>query len=182
MKIKDTNIEGLFLFEGVNFMDNRGELIKPFSLNFFTDIQSHINLDIKEIWFTKSIKNVIRAMHFQVGLNACEKIVSVINGSVIDVVLDMRPQSKSFGKWYEIELNDTKGLSLYIPIGCAHGYKVLENETITMYLATDIHDAKNDTGILWNSFGYNWKIDNPILSKKDLLLTPMSEFNLETIV
>ncbi len=69
--------------------------------------------------------------------------------------------------WFDIELNDKTSKTLYIPKGCAHGYKVLKNDTITMYMATETHDAKNDLGIRWNSFGYNWGIDNPVLSDKD---------------
>jgi dTDP-4-dehydrorhamnose 3,5-epimerase/CDP-3, 6-dideoxy-D-glycero-D-glycero-4-hexulose-5-epimerase len=178
MKITEQCIEGLFLIEGLSFSDNRGALLKPFSKSFFGEMYPQINLNIKEVWFTKSERNVIRAMHLQTGEKACEKIVSVINGAVIDVILDLRPQSISYRQWFEIELTDKNSQSLYIPIGCAHGYKVLADNTITMYLATEVFDPKNDTGIRWDSFGYDWGVENPILSEKDLLLKPMTEFRL----
>tara|TARA_B100001059_G_C17631998_1_gene474911 strand:+ start:110 stop:637 length:528 start_codon:yes stop_codon:yes gene_type:complete len=170
MRIKKTKIDGLFLIEGLHFFDERGQLLKPFSESFKENSPHLINTTFKEVWFTKSHKNVIRAMHLQTGVLACEKLVSVINGGVLDVILDVRKESKTFGEYLSFELNDTKSKSLYIPKGCAHGYKVLKNNTITMYMATEIHDPKNDTGIKWDSFGFNWDIDNPIISERDKIL------------
>ena len=173
--IRKTKIEGLYIFEGLLFSDIRGDLIKPFSKTFFTDFPIDINIDIKETWFTKSKKNVIRAMHLQIGPKACEKIVSVINGAVLDVILDIRKDSPTYGKTFEVELNDINNKVLYIPKGCAHGYRVLEDNTITMYMATETHDPENDIGIRWDSFGYDWNLKNPILSDKDLKLPKLGE-------
>jgi dTDP-4-dehydrorhamnose 3,5-epimerase/CDP-3, 6-dideoxy-D-glycero-D-glycero-4-hexulose-5-epimerase len=168
-RIKKTTIEGLYLIEGFSFSDLRGTLIKPFSMSFFEDDFDE-DLNFKEVWFTKSNKDVIRAMHLQVGEFACEKLVSVINGAVLDVVLDIRKNSPTYGKWYEIELNDKNNYALYIPKGCAHGYKVLIDNSVTLYMGTEINIPKDDVGIRWDSFGYNWNIENPILSEKDLNL------------
>lgn len=169
MKIKETKIKGLFIVHGLNFSDLRGILIKPFSTNFFED-ELNINLKFKETWFTKSHKGVIRAMHLQIGEFACEKLVSVINGAVLDVVLDLRKESKTYGEWFEFELSDNIPIALYIPKGCAHGYKVLKDNSITMYMATEVNVPKDDIGIRWDSFGYNWESENPILSEKDKML------------
>lgn len=174
-RIKETEIESLLIIEGLNFNDNRGSLIKPFSELFFNS-QLALNLHFKEVWFTKSHKNVIRAMHLQMGPNACEKLVSVIQGAVIDVVLDIRETSKTFGKWFEIELKEEETKALYIPKGCAHGYKVIRENTVTMYMATDINVPKCDVGIRWDSFGYNWKTENPIISQRDMELPSLSDF------
>lgn len=174
MKINETNIAGLFLIEALRFEDLRGELIKPFNFDQYSKLD--VNLDFKETWFTKSKKDVIRAMHLQIEEMACEKLVSVINGSVVDVVLDLRPNSKTYGNYFEIELNDKAPKALYIPQGCAHGYRVLENNTITMYKATKVHSAKHDLGIKWDSFGYDWKIKDPILSDKDLNLIEFKDY------
>ena len=174
MKIEETNIAGLFLIEALRFEDLRGELIKPFNFDQYSKID--VNLDFKETWFTKSKKDVIRAMHLQIEEMACEKLVSVINGSVVDVVLDLRPNSETYGNYFEIELNDKTPKALYIPQGCAHGYRVLENNTITMYKATKIHSAKHDLGIKWDSFGYDWNIKDPILSDKDLNLIEFKDY------
>ena len=167
MRIETTNIDGLLVIEGLNFSDDRGKLLKPFSESFLKDSPQVINTSFKEVWFTKSHKNVIRAMHLQTGVHACEKIVSVIHGEVLDVILDVRESSRTFGQYLSFELNEFNSRSLYIPKGCAHGYKVLKDNTITMYMATDIHDSQNDIGIRWDSFGFNWDIENPIISDRD---------------
>lgn len=174
MKITETKIAGLYIIEALRFEDLRGVLIKPFNFDKYRELD--VNLEFKETWFTKSKKNVIRAMHLQIKEMACEKLVSVINGSVIDVILDLRRESKTFGQFFEIELNDKTPIALYIPKGCAHGYRVLEDNTITMYCATKVHSADHDLGIKWDSFGYDWKIDNPILSDKDKRLIDFKDF------
>lgn len=175
MKISETYIPGLLLMETFKFNDLRGSLIKPFSLSFWVN-QNNVNLTFKETWFTISQKNVIRAMHLQVGEYACEKLVSVIQGAVIDVVLDIRKDSPTYGSFFEVELNDKNPKAIYIPQGCAHGYKVLADNTITMYMATEINVPKDDVGIKWDSFGYDWKTSNPIISQKDQDLPPFKLF------
>jgi dTDP-4-dehydrorhamnose 3,5-epimerase/CDP-3, 6-dideoxy-D-glycero-D-glycero-4-hexulose-5-epimerase len=174
MKINETSIKGLYVIDVLKFEDLRGELIKPFNFDNYSKLD--MNLDFKETWFTKSKKNVIRAMHLQINEMACEKLVSVINGAVLDVVLDLRKDSTTFGKYFEIELNDRTPKAIYIPKGCAHGYKVLEENTITLYKATKVHSAEHDLGIKWDSFGYDWKIENPILSEKDMNLIGFNNY------
>lgn len=167
MTIEKTVIDGIYIIDGFRFDDLRGSLIKPFSKSFFKESGLELNLDFKETWFTKSHKDVIRAMHLQIGEFACEKLVTVIQGGVIDVILDIRKESGSFGQTFEIELNENNSKAIYIPKGCAHGYKVLVENTLTMYMATEVNVPKDDVGIRWNSFGYKWNLDNPILSLKD---------------
>jgi dTDP-4-dehydrorhamnose 3,5-epimerase len=166
MEIEDAEIEGLYIVHGLNFPDLRGSLIKPFSKSFF-EKKSSLNLNFKETWFTKSHTGVIRAMHLQVGEFSCEKLISVIQGAVLDVVLDIRKDSKTYGQWLDFELSEENPISLYIPKGCAHGYKVLKEKSITMYMATEVNIPKDEMGIRWDSFGYDWKIENPIISERD---------------
>lgn len=168
--MEDCILEGIKVVEGVRFQDLRGELIKPYSAAFFNDA---CNLEFKETWFTKSHKGVIRGMHLQVEPYACEKYVSCIQGKIVDVLLDIRNNSPTFGKYFSIELSEDEIKGVYIPKGIAHGYKVIE-DSIVMYMATDINRKEYDIGIRWNSFGYDWKIDAPIISEKDMLLP---EFN-----
>ncbi|NLH00271.1 MAG: dTDP-4-keto-6-deoxy-D-glucose epimerase, partial [Chloroflexi bacterium] len=176
MKIEETTIEGLLILKDLpTFKDSRGKLFKPYSSSFFTD-EKNLNIGIKEVWFTFSKRDVIRGMHLQIGEFACEKIVSVIKGKLQDVILDLRKGSKTFRKVFELAIGEEDSKAIYIPKGCAHGYRVLEDDTITMYMATDIHSQKDDVGIRWNSFGYDWKIENPILSEKDLLLPTLEDF------
>lgn len=174
MRISQTPIDGLYVIQGLRFPDNRGELLKPFSETFFAELPE-FNINIKETWFTKSHKDVVRGMHMQLGEYASEKLVSVISGHLIDVILDTRKESPTYGKVFDIELSGDIPLTIYIPIGCAHGYKVLKNNTITMYMAMQNHDSKGDTGVNWNSIDYDWAIENPIVSKKDIELPPFKE-------
>lgn len=175
MKCLETEIEGLFVVDFKIFQDNRGRLIKPFSMPALAN--RGLNCDFKETWFTESKKDVIRAMHMQVGTPPCAKLVSVVRGGVTDVVLDTRKDSKTYGRYFEIELTSSNGLALYIPAGCAHGYKVLVDSTLTMYMATAVHSAEDDVGYRWDSFGYNWKLPTPILSDRDKVLPPFLKEN-----
>src|SRR5688572_15616152 len=113
MKIEKTPIEGLLVIGLNSFTDNRGSLLKPFSSSFFEGYD--VNLDFKESWFTFSNRNVIRGMHLQTGAHATEKLVSVIKGSVIDVILDLREASPTYGEFFEILLDAKSPRSLYIP-------------------------------------------------------------------
>ena len=182
MKIEETSIEGLFILKDLpSFKDIRGKLFKPYSSSFFAN-EKNLNSEMKELWFTFSKRDVIRGMHLQIGEFACEKIVSVIKGKLQDVIIDLRKDSKTFRQVFELVIEEQDNKAIYIPKGCAHGYRVLEDDTITMYMATDIHSQKDDVGIRWNSFGYDWKIENPILSEKDSLLPTLEEFlNIYTI-
>ena len=177
MKFSSTPINGLYIIELNPFNDLRGQLIKPFnSFQYKQGAPTDINVDIKEVWFTKSNLNVIRAMHLQVGELACEKIVSVIRGKVMDVILDIREDSPTYGSVFSIELSEDFPKSVYIPIGCAHGYKVLQDESVVMYLSTQDHSGKDDIGIRYDSFGYDWQLENPIISEKDANLPVFGEY------
>ncbi|MEG1555279.1 MAG: dTDP-4-dehydrorhamnose 3,5-epimerase family protein [Bacteroidales bacterium] len=177
MKFTKTNIEGLYTISLHPFNDLRGELLKPFnSITYAKEAPENIRTDIKEVWFTKSKLNVIRAMHLQVGEWACEKIVSIIRGKVHDVILDIREGSPTYGQTFDIILSEEQPTALYIPIGCAHGYRVLEDQSIVMYLSTQDHSAKDDVGIRYDSFGFNWQIETPILSEKDRNLPPFGNY------
>ncbi|MDR2125395.1 MAG: dTDP-4-dehydrorhamnose 3,5-epimerase family protein [Prevotellaceae bacterium] len=177
MNFIKTDIEGLYVIEIEPFLDNRGQLFKPFTSSFYlNNSYNDINVNIKEVWFTKSKLDVIRAMHLQTGEFACEKIVSIISGKVHDVILDIRKESATYGKIFDIELSDSCPKTLYIPIGCAHGYRVLSNNAIVMYMATQEHSAKDDVGIRYDSFGFDWGIENPIISERDAKLPPFVKY------
>ena len=177
MEFSKTNIEGLYLIQIKPFNDLRGQLYKPFNAyTFAANAPAGINTDIKEVWFTKSKLNVIRAMHLQVGELACEKIVSIIRGKVHDVILDIREDSPTYGQVFEYVMDEQNPVALYIPIGCAHGYRVLQDESIVMYMSTQDHSGKDDVGIKYDSFGFDWGITDPILSEKDKNLPPFGEY------
>ena len=102
------------------------------------------------------------------------KIISVLNGNILDVVLDLRKKSKTFGKYFHINLSEYSDLSIFIPVGFAHGFLSLENNTQVIYFVDSDYNPELDTGIRYNSFGYDWKIKDPILSERDM---NFNEFN-----
>ncbi|WP_227938056.1 dTDP-4-dehydrorhamnose 3,5-epimerase family protein [Alkalihalobacillus deserti] len=166
MEINRTNIEGLYVLKYKKYDDLRGELRKPYCFDEFQNNTINANI-FKEVWFTSSKLDVIRGMHYQSGEKACEKLVSCIKGKVLDVILDLRNDSATYGEYFSIKLSDDDPTALYIPIDCAHGYKVLKEDSIMMYMATEIHSPPHDIGVKWDSFGFNWGIKQPILSNKD---------------
>ena len=128
--------------------------------NFVQDNQSY------------SHKGILRGLHFQTGMFSQAKLVRVIKGSVIDVAVDLRRNSATYGKHFSIELNDKNNLMFYIPLGFAHGFIALEDHTIFVYKCTAPYNKQSEGGIIWNdsTLAINWGGVNPIISPKDGLL------------
>lgn len=166
MKKIATEFSGLFILENFIFKDERGCFLKIFSENLFSE--NLLDNDFKEFYYSVSHRNVIRGMHFQTPPCEHTKLVFVNQGSIVDVVLDLRSNSDTYGKFVSCELNAKNGLALYIPRGMAHGFCAKENNTIVNYMQTSVYDKEHDKGILYNSFGFDWQIDNPVLSERDL--------------
>ena len=165
--IKNTSriLNDCLLIDVNHFYDDRGTFTKFYSHNIFKELFS--NIKIKEQFYTVSRKNVIRGMHFQSPPHQHDKLVTCISGKAIDVVLDLRTSSKTYGNFESFELNANKNSVIFIPAGFAHGFLSLEDNTCLLYGVSSIHSPKNDKGILWNSFGFNWPCKNPIISKRD---------------
>ena len=126
---------------------------------------------------SKSNKNVIRGLHLQTKFPQ-EKYVSVLKGAIIDVILDLRKNSKTFGKHFKINLSDNNGKSIFIPQGFAHGFLGLKKENIVYYTCTNYRSRKHEVGLLWNDkdLKIKWPIKNPIISKKDKKNLKFKEF------
>ena len=165
MKIIPTHINGLFILETTNFVDERGSFQKLFTFDFFNE--NGLDFNFKELYYSVSKKNVIRGMHFQIPPCEHTKLVYVSKGKILDVVLDIRKNSATYGKYFSIELNDSSGQYLYIPKGCAHGFLSHENDSIVNYAQTSVYSKECDKGILYNSFGFDWNIDSEIISERD---------------
>lgn len=173
--IKALELEGLRLIHNFNNEDLRGEFIKVYSEEVF---QHHrLPFEVKETYYSISKKNVIRGMHFQTPPCEHEKLVHVIKGSVLDVVLDLRKESNTYGQYISVYLDEKEKKALYIPKGFAHGFKSLEDDTVMLYQVSFGYVPECDKGIRWNSFGFDWKTDNPIVSKRDNDLCKFENFN-----
>ncbi len=137
------------------FEDARGNFVKPFHE---VQLAAHaIALTVREEFFSTSAANVLRGMHFQTPPHAHQKLVYCITGSVIDVVLDLRKNSPTFGQSVGFELSAANRHIVHIPVGFAHGFFTLKDNSCLVYKTDGIHAPANDGGILWNSFGFSWE-------------------------
>lgn len=174
MELITTPFEGLFVIQHRIFSDNRGLFVKTYNQEIFK--QLNIDLEIKERYYSVSHKNVIRGMHFQTPPEDHIKLVTVVTGKILDVVLDIRKNSKTFGKCFSIEIDATEGKTIYIPQGFAHGFLALENNTIVEYNQTTGYAPNNDAGIKYDSFGFNWNIEVPVISERDQAFISFHQF------
>jgi len=174
MKIIKTIFDSALLIEMPKFDDERGSFIKYFDEKSFAE--AGIRSCFKESYFSVSNKDVIRGMHFQVPPADHEKLVSVSFGAVMDLVLDIRKDSPSYGKAESLILSADNHYALYIPKGFAHGFRSLQDGTVMNYLVATTHSPEHDMAIRWDSFGFNWEIEKPIMSQRDKEAIALSEF------
>lgn len=174
MKLINTKLDGVFIIENFHAEDTRGSFTKTYQKNLF--MENNLCSEFKESYYSVSQKNVIRGMHFQLPPHDHEKLVYVIRGKIIDVILDLRKNSKTYGKHISVELSEKNRYSVYIPKGCAHGFKSLEDNSTTIYSVATVYSPESDSGIRWDSFGFDWGIDSAIMSEKDKNLTIFKTF------
>tara|TARA_Y100000591_G_C21716690_1_gene636504 strand:+ start:359 stop:877 length:519 start_codon:yes stop_codon:yes gene_type:complete len=161
MKITKTKFKDLLLFDSKNFYDSRG---------YFREvlIEKIVKKRFKFTVVSKSKKNVVRGLHMQRKFQQ-GKYISVLKGKILDVVVDCRKGSKTFGKHFKIVIGQKNSKSIYVPPGFIHGFLGLESENIVIYSCTEYRDKNSEIGIMWNDkdLKINWKIRKPILSVKD---------------
>lgn len=175
MRIIETKIEGLEFLEPIVFEDPRGKFIKTFNDDFFKE--NGLDIEIKETYYSISHKDVIRGMHFQTPPHDHLKLVYVPSGKIIDVVLDIRKGSPTYGKFFEIELSSDNARVLIIPKGLAHGFKSLEDNTNVTYMQTSSYAPECDRGIRYDSFSYDWNITIPKISDRDKEFKKFCDFD-----
>lgn len=169
MKIIETNIKGAFIIEPQIFKDNRGYFFEAFSEKNFRE--NVIDIRFVQDNESKSEYGVIRGLHFQRPPYSQSKLVRVIKGAVLDVAVDIRIGSPTFGKHVAVELNEENQRQFFIPRGFAHGFSVLSEEVIFLYKCDNYYAPQSEGAIAWNDPDLNidWKIpkDKVILSEKD---------------
>ena len=167
MKITHCKIEGLIVIEPRVFEDDRGFFFESYNEQVLSDVLP--NLSFVQENQSSSKKNVLRGLHFQIPPHAQAKLVRVLSGKVLDVVVDLRLESKTYGETFSIELSAENHKQLYIPRGFAHGFLSLVNDTVFSYKCDDYYAKEAERSILWNDTTLNidWNTENPILSKKD---------------
>jgi dTDP-4-dehydrorhamnose 3,5-epimerase len=165
-----TPLEGLVIIEPKIFHDDRGYFFESFNQSEFAenDIPTNFVQDNQSL----SYKGVLRGLHFQNAPYEQGKLVRVTRGAVLDVAVDIRKKSQTFGKHFSVELNDQNHRMLWIPPGFAHGFATLEDHTVFIYKCTRFYSKASESGIRFDDPDLNidWKISKPILSDKDLQL------------
>ena len=171
MKLIKTKIEGLKIIKLKRNNDSRGYLAETYNKKMIGG--KELVFDYKVI----SKKNIFRGFHFQYKFQQV-KLISVLKGKILDCVIDLRKNSKTFGKTYKIILSEKNNLSLYVPTGFAHSYLTLEKENIVYYKLSNYYAPKFESGIFWNDKNLKIKlpVKNPIVSKKDKKLPSFKKF------
>ena len=182
MKVQHTDIEGVYIIEPVLHGDERGYFMESFSERDF-EAQTSLNVRFVQDNESRSRKGVLRGLHFQREPYAQAKLVRVVQGRVLDVAVDIRPESPTFGKYVATELSGTNHRQMFIPKGFAHGYVVLEDDTVFQYKCDEYYHPEAEGGIAWNDpqIAVAWGVaeSEVILSEKDKhrpLLNELCEF------
>jgi len=168
LKVFKTEFEGLLFIQPDVFGDERGFFLESFN----NERYKHAGVDLHFVQdnLSKSKKGTIRGLHYQVGEMAQGKLCFVITGKVLDVAVDIRFGSPTFGKHITHVLNSHNKNQIWIPPGFAHGFSVLSDETIFAYKCTQVYSKEHERAILYNDpeLGIDWQVKNPIVSEKDL--------------
>lgn len=174
MEAELTPLEGVIIIKPDIYKDGRG---------FFTETYSkdkYYSLGIREEFvqdnYSRSKKNTLRGLHYQIN-KPQGKLVRVINGRVLDVAVDVRQDSKTFGQYFSVFLDDVNFYQLYMPPGIAHGFCVVSEFADFEYKCTNFYSPKNEKGVLWSDsdININWPVANPIVSSKDLTFNQLKD-------
>lgn len=176
MNIKTFSIDGLLLIEPKIFEDDRGYFYETYNDEVFKANE----IDVKFVQDNESLssRGVLRGLHFQNPPYEQGKLVRVGSGSILDVAVDIRKESKTYGQYESIVLSEKNKLMLWIPPGFAHGFIALEEDTKLLYKCTNVYNKQSESGIIWNDKKLNidWNYKNPLVSKKDCELADFSSF------
>ncbi|MBR6455393.1 MAG: dTDP-4-dehydrorhamnose 3,5-epimerase [Prevotella sp.] len=177
MEYRKTEIEGVFVIEPRVFGDERGYFFEAWKQQEFEENVGKVNfMQDNE---SKSVRGVLRGLHYQKGEFSQAKLVRVISGRVLDVAVDLRKSSPTFGKYVAVELSDENKRQFFIPRGFAHGFLVLSDEAVFTYKVDNPYAPQAEASILWNdsTLAIDWQVsvENLILSQKDREATPFAE-------
>jgi dTDP-4-dehydrorhamnose 3,5-epimerase len=173
MKANSTALVGVLLLENFVSEDKRGTFVKTFHSGVFQE--KGLAVSFCESYYSVSQNNVLRGMHFQLPPHDHDKLVYVTQGKILDVVVDLRTSSSSYLQHIALEVNEHNN-AVYIPRGCAHGFLTLSETATVVYNVTSVYNPDADAGIRWDSIGYEWPVNSPVISDRDSKFLTMSEF------
>jgi dTDP-4-dehydrorhamnose 3,5-epimerase len=177
VKIEKTPFADLLLITPTVFEDVRGYFFEPFNEARFR-VETGLNISFVQDNESKSSKGILRGMHFQVPPKSQAKLIRVTKGAVLDVVVDLRRTQPTFGQYFMVEINETNKLQLFIPEGFAHGFYVLEEDTIFSYKCSNYYAKECDSVLRWDDPSVNipWPTRDAMLSEKDQQGKALDEF------
>ncbi|WP_299363731.1 dTDP-4-dehydrorhamnose 3,5-epimerase [Winogradskyella sp.] len=181
MLVEETKLKGSYILQPKVFKDKRGYFIESYNKKVFKKATG-LEVDFIQDNESMSSKGVLRGLHYQIGAYAQAKLVRVIQGKVLDVMVDLRPNSLTYGENVSLLLSGENKTQLFIPRGFAHGFLVLEDKTIFSYKCDNPYNKEAEAGIIYNDKNLNidWKLSGvePIISDKDLLLPTLENARL----
>ena len=176
-----TAIPGCLIRPLFHHTDDRGEFVKVYQASGRWDAQDegadHSERgEIAELFWSRSACGVVRGLHFQVPPHAHRKLVTVVSGAAIDVVVDLRVGSPTYGEHVTISLDAATPVAVQVPIGCAHGFQSTADDTVILYATSTEHAPNADRGIRWDSIGVEWPIPRVLLSERDAEFPALADF------
>jgi dTDP-4-dehydrorhamnose 3,5-epimerase len=181
MQVLETPLAGLVEIIPTIFKDNRGWFYESYKQSSYKAAGIEYNFVQENQSFSK--KGVVRGLHFQQAPYAQAKLASVLIGKVLDVVVDLRPASKTFGQVYSCVLDGERRNMLMVPEGFAHGFAALEDSCF-FYKCSNVYHKESEAGIIWNDpqLNIDWKVQNPIVSEKDQMLPTLDELLRKSVI
>lgn len=168
-------LPGALILQPRCFEDNRGNFVKTYHNDLFHDLG--IDFTPTEEFYSTSHKDVLRGMHFQLPPHDHNKLVYCIRGAVLDVIVDLRLGSPTYGQHTAIELSETNHQLFYIPKGFAHGFLGLQDNSVMVYKTDHVYAPASDTGIRWDSFGFDWPVRDAVISDRDQAFLTLNDFD-----
>jgi dTDP-4-dehydrorhamnose 3,5-epimerase len=165
VELTETGIPGCFVVRPHVIADARGRFVKIDHAPTLAGLG--LRGDWREEYQSSSARDVVRGMHFQVPPADHAKLVYCLAGEVLDVILDLRRGSPTFAQHRSVLLDGESSTGIYVPTGCAHGFLSRSDGSLMLYKVTSVHAPDQDRGIAWNSFGYDWPVEAPLLSPRD---------------
>lgn len=168
MQFEKFDIEGLVLIKPKVFEDKRGFFMETYSKKLFKE-EAGIDVEFVQDNHSRSSRGILRGLHYQAPPMAQDKLVRVTSGEVLDVVVDIRKDSPTYGKWQSVKLSGENKHMFFVPKGFAHGFLVLSDTCDFQYKVSNYYSPQDEGGIAWDDpeLGIDWGIDSPIVSEKD---------------
>lgn len=176
MRLIETGLDSLLIIEPKVFHDSRGFFFEGYNRKTYAEFG--LDIEIVQTNISQSQAGVVRGLHFQSPPYAQGKLIRVLKGAVLDVAVDIRKKSATYGQHFSIELNEENKKGLWIPPGFAHGFRTLKDDTLFYYDCTAFYNKESEGSLRWNdpSLGIDWGIENPVLSEKDAAAPLFTDF------